>query len=278
MNKFNSQTLSKEELKSLGEEGIIPGPDETEAAFVKRIDILRSQKKQEIDGKILEEWDPECGEVYGVSPKWIPMTYSNQGLLPWQGAALWVFGEKIPLIQLRKGFKKGRFLFYSRDEVLSHETLHALRVAFNEPRFEEILAYEHSASRWRQFLGPLFRKPSHALFFISLILISLVVQMTSLFFLSSPFLPIIRIVAVVPFVDLAFRFATLVKDRRILKKALKKLSQIFPNQKNTFPIVLRLKDSEIQKFASQPVEKLLEYLEVEVPKSPRIRQILAQFC
>ena len=98
------------------------------------------------------------------------------------------------------------------------------------------------------------------------------------FSLSSPFLPFIRIVTVIPFVDLTFRFAALIKDRRVLKKALKKLSQIFPNQKSTFPIVLRLKDSEIQKFASQPVEKLLEYLEDEVPKSPRIRQILAQFC
>ncbi len=270
--------LTKEELKLLGKEGIIPGPDETEGDFVKRIDILRSQKKQEIDGKILEEWEPQCEELYGVSPKWIPMTYSNRGLLPWQGAALWVFGEKPPLIQLRKRFKKGKFLFYSRDEVLNHETLHALRVAFDEPCFEEILAYEHSTSRWRQFLGPLFRKPSHALFFISLTLLSLVVQMTSLFFLSSPFFPIIRIVTVIPFVDLAFRFAALIRDRRILKKALKKLYQIFPNQKYTFPIVLRLKDSEIQKFATQPIEKLLEYLEDEVPKSPRIRQILAQFC
>jgi len=270
--------LTKEELKSLGEEGIIPGPNESEADFVKRVDILRGQKALEIDGKILEEWDPQCRALYGVFPKWIPMTYSNRGLLPWQGAALWVFGEKIPLIQLRKGFKKGRFLFYSRDEVLNHETLHALRVAFNEPRFEEILAYEHSTSRWRRFLGPLFRKPSHALFFISLMLISLVVQMTSLFFLSSPFLPFIRIVTVIPFVDLTFRFSALIKDRRVLDKAVKKLSQIFPNQKSTFPIVLRLKDSEIQKFASQPVDKLLAYLEDEVPKSPRIRQILAQFC
>ncbi len=270
--------LTKEELKILGEEGIIPGPNETELDFVKRVDILRGQKTQEIDGKILEEWDPQCGTLYGVLPRWIPMTYSNRGLLPWQGAALWVFGEKIPLIQLRKGFRKGRFLFYSRDEVLNHEILHALRVAFDEPRFEEILAYEYSVSRWRRFLGPLFRKPGHILFFISLILISLVVQTTSLFFSSSPLLPFIRIVTVIPFVDLAFRFAALIKDRRILKKALTKLSKIFPNQKSTFPIVLRLKDSEIQKFAVQPVEKLLEYLEGEVPKSPRIRQILAQFC
>ena len=270
--------LTKEELKSLGEEGIIPGPNESEAAFVKRIDILRSQKTQEIDGKILEVWDPQCWESYGVSPRWIPLTYSNKGLLPWQGAALWMFGEKVPLIQLRKGFKKGKFLFYSRNEVLNHEILHALRVAFDEPRFEEILAYEHSASRWRRFLGPLFRKPSHAFFFISLILISLVVQTTSLLFLSSPFLPYIRVLTVIPFVDLAFRFAALIKDRKILKKALKKLSQIFPNQQSTFPILLRLKDSEIQKFATQSVEKLLEYLEDELPKSPRIRQILAQFC
>ncbi|MCB1109844.1 MAG: hypothetical protein KDK64_02595 [Chlamydiia bacterium] len=270
--------LSKEELKALGEEGIIPGPEESEEAFVKRVEILRSQQGQEIEGKKLESWNLDCQSLYGAHPQWIPLTYSNRGLLPWQGAALWVYGEKVPLIQLRTGFRKGHFLFYSREEVLKHETLHAMRVAFEEPRFEEILAYSHARSKWRQYLGPLFRKPSQTLFFIALIVLSLVIQTTSLLFLSSPFLPFIRVVSILPIVDLAIRFASLWRDRRVLAKALKKLALLFPNRKDVFPIAIRLKDSEIQRFATDPVEKLLEYLEEEVPRSLRIRQVLAQFC
>lgn len=263
--------LSKNELKALGEEGLIPGPGESEEAFVKRLDIIRKQEAQ-------EDWHPNCTELYGASPKWIPLSYSNKGLLPWQGAALWVYGEGVPLIQLRKGFRKGRFLLYNQDEVLKHETVHALRASFDEPRFEEILAYAHSESKLRRLIGPLFRKPSQALIFISLISLSLVLQFTSLFFLSEPALPYIRLIGLLPLVDLTFRFATLIRDRRLLSKALKKLSVIFPNQKSTFPIALRLKDTEIQKIAQDPIEKVLDYFEEQVPNSLRIRQILAQFC
>lgn len=269
--------LNKDALRKLGEKGLIPGPGEQEEDFVKRIDMIQSQKG-EIEGKTLEKWEPNCDDLYRASPDWIPLTYSNKGLLPWQGAALWLYGGNIPMIQLRKGFRKGRFMLYSRDEVLKHETVHALRAAFDEPRFEEILAYAHSKSKLRRFLGPLFRKPSHAIFFISLILISLFIQTSSLFFLSSPMLPYIRLVSLLPIADLVFRMASLVKDRRTLSKALQKLALIFPRQKETFPIALRLKDVEIQKFAQDPVEKILDYFEKEIPRSLRIRQILAQFC
>ncbi|MCB1107150.1 MAG: hypothetical protein KDK76_03540 [Chlamydiia bacterium] len=263
--------MTPDQWKALGEQGLIPGPDETEESFVNRLDITQRHQS-------LEKWDPNCQELYGANPTWVSLSYSNKGLLPWQGAALWVFGNKIPMIQLRKGFRKGRFLFYSRDEVLKHETLHALRVAFDEPRFEEILAYAHASSKWRRLIGPLFRKPSHAIFFIALILSSLILQTTSMLFVSPLFFPYVKLLTLIPIVDLVFRFATLIKDRRILKKTLEKLSQIFPNQQNVFPIAIRLKDSEIQKFAIEPISTLLDYIEKEVPRSPRWRQILAQFC
>jgi len=270
--------LTENELKSLGEEGFLAGPGETEESFVKRVDMLKARSFKKIDEKTLESWDPNCQAEYCANPSWIPMTFSNKGLLPWQGAALWIFGDHVPLIQLRKGFKKGKYLIYSKEEVLKHETLHALRVAFNEPRFEEILAYQSSTSKWRRFLGPLFRKPMHAVLFLTLIFISLLIQTTSLFFISSPYLPLIKAVSLLPLVDLVFRFAMLIKDRRALNKTLEKLCDIFPRRKAAFPIAIRLKDSEIQKFASLPIEGILKYFEEMVPKSVRIRQILAQFC
>lgn len=115
-----------------------------------------------------------------------------------------------------------------------HESLHAVRIGFNEPRFEEVLAYYYSKSRWRRFFGPLFRKPSHALFFISLIFISLIVQTTSLFFLTSPLLPYLKIFALLPLVDLMLRSAILIKDQRLLKKTLKNFRKSFLTKKRFF--------------------------------------------
>ncbi|WP_194847334.1 hypothetical protein [Candidatus Neptunochlamydia vexilliferae] len=270
--------LGKEKLKELGEAGIIAGPDESEEAFVKRLYILKkTAPSQLLKGYTIHPWEGDFEKLLGARPDWIPLTYSNRKLLPWQGAVLWVFDHKIPLIQLRKGFKKGKFLLYSCEEVLLHETIHALRASFEEPKYEEILAYAHSKSKWRRFLGPLFRKPSHALFFISLIFICLLIQGSSLLFLDSPFLPYLQFLSLVPCVDLALRGATLVKDRRLLKKTLEKISQLFPKQANPFPVALRLKDSEIQKFATDSVEQVLTYIEEQVPRSVRWRQILAQF-
>ncbi|MDN3508935.1 MAG: hypothetical protein P0S93_02765 [Candidatus Neptunochlamydia sp.] len=280
-----STNLTKEVLKKLGEQGLIPGPHESKEQFVKRIDVLKKVKEDPpkfLKGKAVSRWNPDFHKELGAIPKWLPLTYSNHGLPLWQGAALWIFEtpdrKKIPIIQLREGFKKGKFLFYSQSEVLLHETLHAIRVAFNEPRFEEILAYHHSKSKWRRFIGPLFRKPSHAFFFIALIFISLIVQTTSLFFLTSPLLPYVKFVTLLPIMDLTLRTAALIRDQRIVKKALKRLSEIFPNQKEAFSVLIRLKDSEIQKFATEPIEKLLDYVEEEIPKSLRWHQIIAQFC
>jgi len=270
--------ITAEKLKELGEAGFIPGPDETNSNFVKRVDILKNSN-------LLKEGEYQplvCDfQGLGAKPEWIPQTYSNRRLLPWQGAASWIFttpeGIKFPMIQLRHGFKKGHFLFCDRDEVLRHEAVHAIRLAFNEPRFEEILAYYHSKKKWRRLLGPLFRKPSEALLFVSLIFLSLALQVSSLFFFNSPFLPIIKIATLLPFADLLIRFIKVIKDHRILRKALQTLHNLFPNQKDPFEIVLRLKDSEIEQLATKPLEELLIYIKKETFSSLRWQQILAQF-
>ena len=265
--------IPKDQLKGLGEKGWIPGPDESEEAFVKRIN-----KGSRIQGKNVSDYS----ETLALSPDWIPLNYSNKKLLPWQGAVMWVSkdaeGIQFPSIQLRKGFLKGRFWGTEKGEVLMHETVHAVRVMFSEPRFEEILAYYHSPKKWRGYLAPLFRTPGQALFFLSMVLISIGFQFGSLFFIEHHLLPIVQWVSLLPLLDLALRFSALIRDRRIFKKCLRKLSHIFSDSKRAFAIALRLKDSEIEEFAVEPIEKLLNRIEKKVPQSLRWRQILAQFC
>jgi len=185
---------SIDQLRDLGNAGFIVGPNESEIDFVKRVDTLKNLAQNPHSFLKEGEYQPLICDFQelGANPEWIPQTYSNRRLLPWQGAASWIFTTKqgihYPMVQLRTGFKKGRFLFYDRDEVLRHEALHAIRLTFNEPRYEEILAYFHSKKRWRRWLGPIFRKPWDALFFTALIFLSLSLQITSLFFskLSPP--------------------------------------------------------------------------------------------
>lgn len=272
--------ISNSENRALGEAGFIPGPSELEKDFIKRIHLLKKQTPT-----LLEERGYElliCNfHDLGAKPNWIPLIYSNRRLLPWQGAASWVIttpeGMVFPLVQLRKGFRKGRFLFNDRDEVLRHEALHAMRVTFNEPRFEEILAYFHAKKKWKQFLGPLFRKPSQVCIFLSLVFLALGVQATALIFCSSFCLLCSNIATSLPLVDLFFRLISLMKDRKVLAKSFDALRTLFPKEKTPFAIAIRLKDSEIQMFATKPLRELLLYIKQHSSSSLRWRQILAQF-
>ena len=109
--------ITIDRLKELGEEGLIPGPQESEGDFVKRVDTLKKIFSSLKEG----EYEPLTCDFQGLGaePRWIPQSYSNRRLLPWQGAAAWIFntddGIQFPLVQLRTGFKRGHFLFYSRE-------------------------------------------------------------------------------------------------------------------------------------------------------------------
>ena len=279
-----SPTLSSEELKKLGEQGMIPAPSESEEAFIEQVTLLKEIDKHcktIFFGKVLEKWTCDFGHKLGADPTWVPLIYSNQGLFFWQGAALWIFETemhgKIPMIQLKAAFKKGGRFLPPLEEVLLHESVHALRARFHEPRFEEALAYYHASSKWRQFWGPFFRTQTRALFSICLIFFSFSLQLLSLFFFTALFFSYLKFASLLPLIDLLLKGGSLIRDQRVLKQALCKLLQIFPQQKEAFPIAMRLTDAEIEQFAQDSIEKISEYMIREAPKSVRWRQIIAQF-
>lgn len=136
--------LLDDKLQELAEKGWIAGPNETAEEFAYRY----------LEGS---EYPPIENKSYGFTIDWVPLAFKNKKLSPWEGGATWIESRKAE-IQLRAAFeKKGRFLGYTKDEIIQHETVHAIRSAFEEPVYEEILAYMTSPKKWRRFVGPLFR-------------------------------------------------------------------------------------------------------------------------
>ncbi len=156
--------MNDQELLALNAEGFIPGPGETEEAF-----LARNRRAKEFFGASVEKWIPkvhwhwvelQLKEIFDFQPAYLPAFYSNKSLAPWQGAACWIEGKSVSAIQLRCGLKKGSYLgFYGREEILAHEAVHAARCAFEESSNEEFFAYMTSDKKWRRVLGPLIQKP-----------------------------------------------------------------------------------------------------------------------
>lgn len=154
-----------------GKVGFIQAPQESDDAFAQRVALSLSKPYMSADGYL-----------YG----WIPIVYSNKGLSFLEAGATWVEyyeGIPYPIIQLKRGFKnKEKWLFYKKDEVLKHELVHAYRIAFEEPKFEEFIAYATSKYKFRRLLGPIFQNQKETYFFLlSTTLVMLIPALYSLF-------------------------------------------------------------------------------------------------
>lgn len=276
------------QLKKLNDLGFIPGPNESDEMFLNRVNFVQALGRDPhslLKGEKMNplEWEPtllKLQEVFSFSPNWMVAYYSNENLSFWQGAATWLYEStnkiKFPLIQLKTNFKKGRFLFYSRDEVLLHESLHAIRIAFEESKYEEIFAYSFSEKKWRSFFGPLFRETKHATVFLLTFLISIISHIFSLFFLSSSLLYLFTFLSFLPGLYFLFRLGSLIYDQWILKKALKKIQSLFPKNRHPLSVAFRLTDQEIRAFAKKNIADLKMYMSQQMTSSLRWRALYTE--
>lgn len=134
--------FEKHELLAYFKRGLIPGPSETEEAFLKRA-------RERLP---LREWDAveRLPEAWGFSIDWVPLQFSSKKLYFWEGAVFW----DTPMIQIQPRLQSKNIL----TEILHHESIHAARETFDEPFFEEVLAYRSSPYAWKRFLGPIFQR------------------------------------------------------------------------------------------------------------------------
>ena len=195
-------------------EEFLQGPTESKATFAKRIKLTKEAAQ---NPQMLGLENVQIGKFH---LPWLLYKVSNEKLLPWEAAATWIIeheGVKIPFLQVRKRYAKN-------DEVWNHELVHIMRIAFDEPRFEEIIAFDQSKSRFRKWLGPLFRTPKESFLFLAVVIGASVVGV------FSPWL------LVLPFILMLGFSIRLIQDLRIFSRCKKK---------GSYNSILQMSDKEI---------------------------------
>lgn len=259
--------IAPKELLLYAQRGLIPLPDEDEAAFLartKKLDHFFSYPPPTIDHFLTDgDWEGARNitrSLFGFSPDWIVAYFGNDNLPFYQGGATWLLEEKgaqIPLIQLKSKFESGSlYKIYRKDEVVAHEAVHAVRLGYECPKFEEIFAYMTAPSFLRKWLGPIFQKPWESALFVFFLFLPLAAQI-ALFFIE-PF-PGLWTLFILPWLYLLLLGARLGYLHLCLKRCLKKLEQLFPSSQ-PLSIAFRLTDEEILLFAKSSLNETQRYI------------------
>jgi hypothetical protein len=263
-------------------QGFIPGPQETESDFVKRVAFCQNLEKHLVEqvgtqlpfaidhhsSHVLDEALPLTQELYGIRPQWVPLFFNNYQLAPWHGGCAWIFqlNEESPtasFLQLRAPFRSSPTYLglYQRRELIAHELAHVGRMLYQEPQFEELLAYQSSSSKWRRWLGPIVQSSKETLFFI-LILAGVILADFALLSVHSEFaMKLAGWIEFIPLILIAFALGRLIYRHQLYKKCLRNLEALYPHSKLSHHLLYRLQDEEIKLFAHQSPSQIREFME-----------------
>lgn len=278
-------------LIEYNKQGLIPGPNEDEETFIQRAEYCLNLRKtilNELGEQIpftVNDLSPKevitpalerTEKLYGIAPSWVPLFFNNAQLSPWQGGCTWIFqvDDASPLtafVQLRKAFfNQERYLgIYDRKTLLTHELAHIGRMEFDEPKFEEILAYQSSPSWFHRWFGPIVQSAKEAFYFVlSLVLVFIV----DIFFLLRGDLD--SYLAAMPFklVPVALIGAGCLRlwlRHRQFNRCLDRLCELLGKKKLAKEIIYRLTDTEILLFGKSSPEGILDSIREKKGKSPR---------
>ena len=273
------------QLKELNSEGLLATDQEEMEAFFKRVQWLKSPgeivKQLQLPLKNIEfncnenlqSWYQKCD----FNPQWIYCYAANSKLMPWEGAATWIFKEEnifsFPVLQFREQFvKHQKYLGMEFAEVFLHEVIHAVRMPLSSVQFEEIIAYYTSKKRWRKFWGPIIQHPYESILYVSIWGVSLISNFiysvlgnTFFFYFFISSICLLSAVSI-------FAIIRLFRYHRIFQKTLQKISKLWL-EIDPFAIVLRLTDQEIQYFSCSTLVQIKQYVKDQVKKSLRWKQI-----
>ena len=190
-----------EELTALDAAGVIAGRGENEADYLARVSRIRaahadfldrlqtSGTAEALDGITVRSEDAIPAEfydapaettrnLYGFEVRHVPGFFLSRrvGWL-WGGCLIGDPDLDFSLFMLRGSFRhRGKWLFYSRNELLAHELCHSARQALGEATLEEFFAYQTSPSRLRRIFGNCFIRDLDAILFVLPSLLLLVAQ------------------------------------------------------------------------------------------------------
>lgn len=257
--------LDINKLKKLNSKGFIVGPDETELQFFNRVEVLTGAKTKQNFGFKTTFLKRVFSQVYDFEVDWL-LRFKKRSVNILYAAETNLFlidGLIIPVVKLTENFFCKRY----RKNILVHEVIHAIRAAFNEPKYEEFIAYSCSESVFYKNFGPIFCKRYDLFIFLLFSFLPLF----GVFFTSCPFglsfLPL--------FLFVIFLLNRLVNRRRTFKKALKRVEHQFDPAVNPLSIVVRLTDKEIEFFSKTNLSEARNFIDQQT--SLRWRQILSSY-
>jgi len=292
----DTDTISDQTLLDLNAKGLIPGPGESAADFMKRAEWCLNLKKaldhpssefgiqpqetasmyQTVNGMLKAKYD--------FFPGWTPIFFSNDQLKFWHGASAWIFQQTnlsptATIVQLREQFLKSPIYLgiYNRDELLLHEFAHTGRMMFQEPQFEEILAYRTSFSSFRSWLGPIIQSSAESLFFIMLLM---GICVGDLYLIASGEINIYTkffLLKAIPVGFIGYALLRLQHRHRIFKRALKQLNGCLNDSLKAESVIYRLTDKEICSIADMDIAEIRAYAETSAQTELRWRLILKAY-
>lgn len=288
-------TLSDERLLELNLQGLIPGPRESEVTFLDRSDrclhlkeTIVTELKNDVPFvqdeigtvTVLEEAFPTTQRLFDMAPTWIPLFFSNYQLMPWHGGCAWIFQmtpETPPMafFQLRRRFAAAaRYLgLYHRKELVAHELAHVGRMAFEEPQFEEILAYRTSSSGFRRWVGPLLQSSYEALILLGLLFLCGIVDAFALVSANSSALTAALWWKLLPAAYLSYLLMRLSWRHHHFSRCRVALGRLLKTEQAIDAVLFRLTDVEIHRLGRFGPEQLACYAEQQAERSLRWRLI-----
>jgi len=270
--------LSIEELLNFNRQGLVPGPSEQEEDFLTRCRYCLSLKaniKEQIpylpdessSEAILNEAFAKTKSLYDIEPTWIPLFFSNYKLSPWHGGCAWIFQqeENSPtgaFFQLRQAFRNSDTYLglYHRDELIEHELVHVGRMKFEEPQFEELLAYKASRSKWRRYFGPLIQAPWESALFAFTLLVIFILDLSLIAMGSSQIYQSLLWLKLIPLTLILYALARVAWRQKQMRECLNKLIQAVDDSKKANAILFRLQDKEIKSFGKMTKEEIWKYV------------------
>ncbi|NQZ56182.1 MAG: hypothetical protein HRT88_01750 [Lentisphaeraceae bacterium] len=211
---FSEQELTKArngDLKTLAEfdkRGLIAGPGESLEEYCDRLQTFQ-KNLDEMEDEIKEHgfltledmkfpnderipqtaFNPSAKinrELYDFSINWVPGFFLTPrfGML-FGGCAYSFDPDFFSLFIIRNSFKKKKkWLFYERDELMSHELCHVARFAMKSHKYEEQFAYQTSTSGFRKNYGCMMRSAWETYIVMILLFSMLATQISLLTFKS----------------------------------------------------------------------------------------------
>lgn len=291
-----------EDLLRFNKDGYIPGPNETQENFLERIEFSKKIMKDpnfffinnkqklpfSLEKKVLKpRWNwtrSQLLNLFDVSPVNLALFYSDEGLYFFQAAATWILTAgkndvRIPVLQFRKVLNRKPYLFfYTLDEILAHEAVHAVRAAFNEPKTEEIFSYMTATNIFRKVFGPIIRSAKEVFIFFGLMFCYFIFQIFWVMTSVSIFYEASLMLAILTLSFLVLGLTRLFMVRRKCAKAFKKLYGIFKSKTKARAVLFRLTDVEIYQFSKMKSLEIIRYVNSKKDESIRMKMIyLAYF-